>query len=134
MYPLFLQVLSTKVKRKYIRGRKICPNCEKEVTNLPRHMKLTHKWSTEDARAVNQVTFQRKQYTWQGEAPERRKQPKSIKGKDIKQTKDYHRKKHCPVKGCKGVTVKMSIHLQRECIRWSAIVNIMICCLKQGPT
>ena len=86
--------------------RKKCPTCEVEVANLPRHMKLTHKWSIEHARNVNQVTNQRKKYTWQHHAPVRRKSKQKKKS-----SKDYRQRKRCPVQGCSAVVVKLYVHL-----------------------
>ena len=69
--------------------------------DLPRHMRLVHKWSDGCARYVKAQFGLRKEYT-------------SVKQRASDSRKDYHKTKACPVDGCKAVTKVMSRHLKKS--------------------
>jgi len=86
--------------KKYTRSKKPCPECFKPVTDLPRHMRGTHKWKREEARKVTGNMGLRKQYVYQENVLDR---------KDTK--KDYHARRACPIDGCTAIVERMSPHL-----------------------
>ena len=98
-----------------------CNECEKRVTDMPRHMRTVHKWSAEKARHANML-FANRSYMWKNGAPKRKKKQqkkekdKNSEEKDIekpeRKKKDYHFKRHCPYPGCHAVVKRLGKHLR----------------------
>jgi site-specific recombinase XerD len=68
--------------------------------DLPRHMRLTHGWKKEKARAATNLLGLRKEYSAKATKPSK--------------IKDYHVARPCPVTGCMSVVKRMSPHLTQH--------------------
>ena len=84
------------------------PQCHRKQTNLSRHLRQIHGWTTETARNACQNYGLRKKYTFAD--PEKEMNRKNT-GKDKKAMKDYHRSRRCPVDGCCAYVVRLGPHL-----------------------
>ena len=85
--------------------KKPCPSCSKAVSQLPRHLKNVHGWSREEARKASDNYGLRKRYTF--------KMPTkgTGSGRECKKSKDYHKRRHCPIDGCYATPKRLSAHL-----------------------
>ena len=86
----------------------MCPveSCSKKVFNFPRHLRSkSHTWSKElEKLALNQFNMRKKyQFATTCKIPS----PKKV-------TKDYHRKRICPVESCTTVIMRIDEHLRRH--------------------
>ena len=86
-------------KKKYVRSKKPCPKCGKQVLDLPRH-----------ARGKCQKLSKEESITLLGRHDLRKRDVI----KEEKQLKDYHHKRVCPIEGCNKVVIHMDQHLQSK--------------------
>ena len=99
------------------RGKKKykCDKCSIMVTDLPRHMKLVHKWAPSKAREANKL-FDNCTYHWKKGPPMRSKRKNEGNEESTVPKKprknDYHLKKHCPYPGCYSVVTRLPRHLR----------------------
>ena len=87
-----------------VNKKKKCGECSREVVDLPRHMRLVHKWSLSKSKSVNLIYGKRKPYTWRNGPPKRSKKVKSVA--------DYHKKRSCAFVNCFSVTKRYDAHLK----------------------
>ena len=84
------------VDKKVARTKHRCEICGILTVRLSRHMSQSHNWSRESSSAVIALTGQRKTST-----------------ANIK-SRDYHRKRWCPVESCKFVSSRIDKHLKNK--------------------
>ena len=98
-----VNVESTQKRHQTKKSLKLCPvpDCTSKVLDLPRHLKLTHKWSKEKARTAVQRKKLRKVYTF-------------ADGRQHSKKKDYHKHRPCPVAGCLSVVKRLPPHLSKH--------------------
>ena len=81
--------------------KKPCPSCGKQVSQLPRHLKKVHGWSPGVAKKATDNFNLRKKYTFKGTG-----------GKRDSKSKDYHKRRNCPIEGCFATPKRLPAHLK----------------------
>ena len=75
-----------------------CPECSKQIVDLPRHLKTTHKWDAQSAKLARMELGLRK----------------SMKRNADPKRKRIHQKYRCPVEGCGKIVVRINDHLYKQ--------------------
>ena len=94
-----------------LKNKKECNKCSRLVTDLPRHMRLVHKWPSVRTKVVNAMFDTRKKYTWKNGPPERKRKLQEKKTSN-KTVPDYHKKRKCGVPNCYSITKRYDAHLR----------------------
>ena len=91
--------------------KKTCNECSRQVIDLPRHMRLVHKWSISKSKSVNLIYGKRKTYTWKNGPPQKQNKVRK-NGSESKSVADYHKKRRCTFLNCFSVTKRYDQHLK----------------------
>ena len=100
------------------RIKKECPvpYCHKIVVHLPRHLLKVHDWPKHQARAAVLRFNLHKKYSFStaesAAAGNRKGKTNADEHGQKRCTKDYHKKRCCPVVGCSAVVKRLPAHLQ----------------------
>jgi len=101
---------TTAVPGSYCRVQKCCPVCRVPVIHIPRHLRNSHGWTSEEARAAVQRFKLRR-------VPEVKRKQKY---------KDYHKLRPCPVPGCSVSVKRLPSHLQSHKIAKNSLQYKML--------